>query len=51
LAERFTNERLDRIALEKSMQESAWELREASFGWIELHLEKRLATRELLETA
>jgi DNA repair protein RecO (recombination protein O) len=51
LAERFTNERLDRIALEKSMQESVRELREASFGWIELHLEKRLATRELLETA
>jgi DNA repair protein RecO (recombination protein O) len=51
LAERFTNERLDRIALEKSMQESVRELREASFGWIELHSEKRLATRELLETA
>jgi DNA repair protein RecO (recombination protein O) len=51
LAERFASERLDRMSFEKSMQESAWELREASFSWIELHLEKRLATRELLETA
>jgi DNA repair protein RecO (recombination protein O) len=50
LAERFTSERLDRISSEKSMQESARELREASFTWIESHLEKRLATRELLET-
>jgi DNA repair protein RecO (recombination protein O) len=51
LAERFTSERLDRISLEKPLCESARELREASFAWIELHLEKRLATRELLETA
>jgi DNA repair protein RecO (recombination protein O) len=51
LAERFTSERLDRMLFEKSMQESARELREASFGWIELHLEKHLATRALLETA
>lgn len=51
LAERFTSERLDRISLEEPLYESARELREASFAWIELHLEKRLATRELLETA
>jgi hypothetical protein len=51
LAERFTSERLDRIAFEKSMHQSAKELREASLGWIEFHLEKRLTTRGLLETA
>ena len=50
LAERFTGERLDRIALEKPMQESAKELREASLAWIEHHTERRLASRELLET-
>ena len=51
LAERFTSERLDRMSLEKPMEQSARELREAAFGWIEYHLEKRLATREFLETA
>ncbi len=50
LAERFTGEGLDRIALEKPMQESARELREASLAWIEHHTERRLASRELLET-
>jgi DNA repair protein RecO (recombination protein O) len=50
LAERFTGERLDRIAFEKSMQASAKELREASLAWIEHHIERKLATRELLET-
>jgi DNA repair protein RecO (recombination protein O) len=50
LAERFTGERLDRIAFEKPMQGSAKELREASLAWIEHSLERRLATRELLET-
>ena len=51
LAERFAGERLDRLSYDKTMQQSAGELREASLGWIELHLEKKLATRELLETA
>ncbi len=50
LAERFAGERLDRIAFEKSMQMSARELREAALAWIELHMERRLTTRELLET-
>jgi DNA repair protein RecO (recombination protein O) len=50
LAERFTAERLDRFTLEKSQQGSVRELREASLGWIEYHLERRLLTRELLET-
>ena len=51
LAERFASERLDRIAYDKAMHASAGELREASLAWIELHLEKKLATRGLLETA
>src|SRR5712664_34366 len=51
LAERFTGERLDRIAYEKSMQASARELREAALSWIELHVERRLMTRKLLESA
>jgi DNA repair protein RecO (recombination protein O) len=50
LAERFTGERLDRIAFEKSMQPSAEELRRASLAWIELNAERRLNTPELLET-
>ena len=51
LAERFTSERLDRITFEPPMQGIAKELREASLAWIELHIERRLPTRELLETA
>jgi DNA repair protein RecO (recombination protein O) len=50
LAERFTSERLDGIAFDSPMQGSANELREASLAWIELHIERRLVTRELLET-
>jgi DNA repair protein RecO (recombination protein O) len=50
LAERFTGERLDRIAFEKPMQASARELREASLAWIEHSIERRLATLTLLET-
>jgi len=50
LAERFAGERLDRIEHEKSMQTNARELREAALAWIEHHLERRLKTRELLET-
>ena len=51
LAERFAGERLDRIAYEKSMQASARELREAALSWTEHHVERRLMTRELLESA
>jgi DNA repair protein RecO (recombination protein O) len=50
LAERFAGERLDRIEYEKSMQPGARELREAGLAWIEHHVERRLMTRELLET-
>ncbi|HEY6944298.1 MAG TPA: DNA repair protein RecO [Candidatus Acidoferrum sp.] len=51
LAERFTGEKLDRIAFEKSMQSSAGELRIAAFAWIELNSERRLTTPGLLESA
>ncbi len=50
LAERFANERLDRITLETSMQSSAAELRTAALAWVEFNLERRLTTPELLET-
>jgi DNA repair protein RecO (recombination protein O) len=50
LAERFAGERLDRIEYEKSLQPGARELREAGLAWIEHHIERRLMTRELLET-
>jgi DNA repair protein RecO (recombination protein O) len=50
LAERFTGERLDRMACETAMHPSLKELREAALNWIEHHTEKRLSTRALLET-
>lgn len=50
LAERFTGERLDRIAFEKSMESSVGELRSAAFAWIELNSERRLNAPALLET-
>ena len=50
LAERFTGERLDRIASDPAMKTSLKELREAALDWIEHHTEKRIATRALLET-
>ncbi len=51
LAEKFTGERLDRIAFEESVQGSITELRSAAFAWIELNSERRLTTPALLETA
>jgi DNA repair protein RecO (recombination protein O) len=51
LAERFTGEKLDRIAFGKAMQSSAEELRRAALAWIELNAERRLSTPELLETS
>jgi len=50
LAERFAGERLDRIEYAESIETSVGELREAGLAWIENHVERRLATRELLET-
>jgi len=51
LAERFTSQRLDQMKLEPERKAALKELREASLGWIEHHLERKLSTRELLETA
>src|SRR5215472_19233087 len=51
LAERFTGEKLDRIAVEKSMESSAGELRGAALAWIELNSERRLNTPALLGTS
>ena len=50
LAERFAGERLDRMQFERCIETGAGELREAGLSWIEHHLERRLRTRELLET-
>jgi len=50
LAERFAGERLDRIEPTSLAAGAARELFEASLSWIEHHTERKLKTRELLET-
>jgi DNA repair protein RecO (recombination protein O) len=50
LAERFTGERLDRMADDRSARSGVDELRAAAFAWIELNSERRLTSAELLET-
>jgi hypothetical protein len=50
LAERFTNERLDRIEVSKDSSKTLNELREAALNWIEHNSDRKLKTRELLET-
>jgi DNA repair protein RecO (recombination protein O) len=51
LAERFASERLDQMTFDSAVTDSFKELREAALAWIEHHIEKKLATRELLETS
>lgn len=51
LAERFAGERLDKIPRTDALKIPGRELREASLNWIEHHTERKLAARELLETA
>jgi len=51
LGEQFAGERLDKIEFKDELKLPGRELREASLNWIEHHTEKRLATRELLESA
>jgi DNA repair protein RecO len=51
LAERFAGERLDRIEHASLAAGAAKELFEASLSWIEHHTERKLKTKELLETA
>ena len=51
LAEVFARERLDK--LDAAFESESWvrELREAALNWIEHHTERKLGTRELLETS
>jgi DNA repair protein RecO (recombination protein O) len=50
LAEVFTRERLDKLDAALESEPWARELREAALNWIEHHTERKLVTRELLET-
>jgi DNA repair protein RecO (recombination protein O) len=50
LAERFTGERLDRIENAPGIAAALKELREAALNWIEHNSDRKLKTRELLET-
>lgn len=50
LASFFAGSRLDKIELNKDAKKPMTELREATLDWIEHHLERRLRTREFLET-
>jgi DNA repair protein RecO (recombination protein O) len=50
LAEVFTREGLAKLDAALESQPCARELREAALNWIEHHTERKLATRELLET-
>jgi DNA repair protein RecO (recombination protein O) len=50
LAERFTSERLDRIEMPEDSSKTLSELREAALNWIEHNSDRKLKTRELLET-
>jgi DNA repair protein RecO (recombination protein O) len=50
LAERFAGERLDQMEKVGSSSKTLSELREASLNWIEHHSDRKLRTRELLET-
>jgi DNA repair protein RecO (recombination protein O) len=51
LAEQFAGERIDKIADAQAMRQPGQELRDASLNWIEHHTERKLNTRELLETS
>jgi hypothetical protein len=50
MAERFTGESLDRIESGSTSSNALSELREAALDWIEHHSDRKLKTRELLET-
>jgi len=47
--EKFTA-KLDELSLEPGKEEALKELRETLLNWIELHTERKLFTREMLET-
>ncbi len=50
IAERFAGESLDRIDSVSTSSNALSELREAALNWIEHHSDRKLKTRELLET-
>jgi len=50
IAERFTGQSLDRIDGGGTSSNALSELREAALNWIEHHSDRKLKTRELLET-
>jgi DNA repair protein RecO (recombination protein O) len=50
LAETFARQGLDRIERTEPLNAAAQELREAALNWIELHTERKLNTRALLES-
>ena len=50
LAEVFAGKKLDHIELPGDLTKPLNELREAALSWIEFHTERRLQTREFLET-
>ena len=51
LAERFAGERLDRIEGDKNLGVEVKELREAALNWIEHHTDRKLKSRQLLESS
>lgn len=50
LAERFAAAGLDKLELTAEEDNAARSLQEAALNWIEFHTERKLITRELLET-
>jgi DNA repair protein RecO (recombination protein O) len=50
MAERFTGQSLERLESGSTSSNALSELREASLNWIEHHSDRKLKTRELLET-
>jgi DNA repair protein RecO (recombination protein O) len=50
LADRFGRTSLDKLEVGAEQEQRVRELREAGFSWIEHHAERKLRTRELLET-
>ena len=50
LGELFAAKKLDQLELPSGLEKAVAELREAAFSWIEFHTERKLQTREFLET-
>ena len=50
LGELFAGKKLDQLELPSELDKAVAELREAAFSWIEFHTERKLQTREFLET-